>query len=119
MREPVLPYRVNRYNEGSACFLETTHLNKSKVATAPTTMKYRIDDRTNNREVLDWTTVSTPGITNTITITDTQNALFSRHNKKELRQVTVKTTDASGNDGLEDFFYEVIRIFTRADQLDT
>lgn len=118
MTEPVLPYRVNQYNEGSACFLETTHLNKAKVATAPTTMKYRIDDRTNNREVLDWTAVSTPATTNTITITDTQNALHNRQNQTELRQVTVKTTDAGGNDGLEDFFYEIVRIFTRADQLD-
>ena len=118
MNTPVLPYRLERFNEGSACFLDLTHLDKNDALLAPTTLKYRIDDVSNNREVLGWTAVSTPSSTNSITITDTQNALFSRSRDKELRQVTVKTTDAQDNDNQEDFFYEVVRIFQRTDQVE-
>lgn len=111
MTKPVQPYRNVDFNEGTTVFLETTHLNKDKVLSAPTTLQYRIDDITNNRQVLDFTTVTTPGSTNTIEITAAQNALNGRGDQKELRQITVKATDSAGSIAQDVFFYTLIRIF--------
>ena len=116
--KPVLPYRQKDVNEGSTLDLDLTHLDKNRVLQIPTTLKYRIDDLTNIREVLDWTTVSAPGSTNTIIITAAQNALFSRRTKRQKMQITVKTTSSSSADLQEDFYYDLIRIFRRDDQLD-
>jgi len=119
MTKPVLPYRQVSINEGSALDLELTHLDKNKVLQIPTELRYRIDDLSNNLEVLDWTIVPAPGSTNTITLTDTQNALFSRSLRRQKMQVSVKTTSNTGAVLQEDFIYEIIRIFTREEQLDT
>lgn len=117
MTKPVQPIRNIDFNEGTTTFLETTHLNKDKVLAAPTTLQYRIDDITNNREVLDYTNVSTPGTTNTIEITAAQNALNGRAQGRELRQVTVKATDSAGSIVQDVFYYTLIRIFDRTDQI--
>jgi len=119
MSQPVQPFPMEDVNEGSAKDLVLTHLDKDKVLSAPTTLKYRIDDLTNGREILDWTNVPTPGTTNTITITDTQNALFTRSKDKERRQVATKTVSSSGQTNQENFIYDLIRIFARQSQLDT
>lgn len=116
--KPVLPYRPWDVNEGSATDLDLTHLTKARVKQAPTTLKYRIDDLTNRRTVLAWTTVSTPGSTNTLTITGAQNAIFNRRLKRQKMQVTVKTVSATSDILQEDFYYTIIRIFEREDQLD-
>jgi hypothetical protein len=54
----------------------------------PTNIRYRIDDLTNCRAILDWTTVS-PDDEITLTITPTQNELLCQGNREEKRQVTV------------------------------
>lgn len=113
--KPVLPARIEDVNEGSTCYLPLTHLNSSKALEAPSALSYRIDDITNNRQILDWTSVSTPGSTNTLTITAAQNAIYTRTRKTELRQVTVKTTDSSAGINQTPFYYNLIRIFDNQD----
>ncbi len=117
MSNPVLPSIKDEFNEGSSIDLELTHLNKDKVLLAPTTLDYRIDDLTNDVEVLDWTNVGAPGSTNTITITGVQNTLAGRDQGVELRQVSTRTTDSSGNPSQELFHYKLIRIFDSQDLL--
>lgn len=117
MSNPVLPSIKDEVNEGSAFDLELTHLDKTKTKTIPTTLDYRIDDLTNDREVLDWTNISTPGSTNTITITGTQNTLAGRNQGVELRQITTRTTDSSGEPGQDLFHYKLIRLFDSQDLL--
>lgn len=116
MTNPVEPFRPFDKNEGSTILLELTHLDKDKALLVPTTLTYRIDDLTNRREVLDTTTVSTPGSTNTITITGAQNALFGRSQQREQRQVTVKAVDSAGSITKDIFIYTLIRIFTSDDR---
>jgi hypothetical protein len=116
--KPVLPYRSEDINEGSAADLDLTHLDKNKALQAPATLKYRIDDVSNQRTVLDWTIVPTPANKNTLEITAEQNALFNRQREKQKMQVSVKTISVSGQTNQEDFYYNLIRIFEREDQLD-
>jgi hypothetical protein len=113
--KPIRPYKAFPKNESSTVLLNLTHLDSSKVLAAPTTLTYRIDDLTNNRQVLDWTTVATPGTTNTVTVTPAQNALYNRTIPQELRQITVKTVDSSSNETLDIFHYRLTRIFKQED----
>lgn len=119
MTAPVQPFPMEDVNEGSAKDLVLTHLDASRAPAAPTTLKWRLDDLTNSREIVDWTNVSTPGTTNTIPLTGAQNALFTRSKEKERRQVGVKTVSSSGEENQENFIYDLIRIFSRQSQLDT
>ena len=106
---PVLPYRLENVNEGTAKDLELTHLDKTGALQAPATLKYRIDDLTNGREILDWTIVPTPASKNTIQITAAQNQLQTRNNKVEQRQVAVKTIASTGEETQQNFIYDLIR----------
>lgn len=117
MSKPVEPTRNVKRNEASTVLIPLTHLDEDNATFTPSTLKYRIDDLTNNRQVLDWTTVSTPSTTNTLTITSTQNALYNRSKPRELRQLTVYAQDSSGNESNDVFHYTLIRIFDRSDQL--
>lgn len=117
MSKPVLPFRNPKKNEASTVLLPLKHLNQDGALFTPSTLKYRVDDLTNNRQVLDWTVVSTPSTTNTLTITSTQNALYNRSKPKEVRQVTVYALDSSGNESNDVFHYTLIRVFDRSDQL--
>lgn len=116
MTNPVDPFRKFDRNEETTVLLELTHLDKDKALAVPSALSYRIDDLTNHREVLANTTVSTPGSTNTITITEAQNALFGRSQQRERRQVTVKTTDSAGSVVKSIHIYTLIRIFTSDDR---
>ena len=116
-KNPFLPHRQFDRNEGSTILLELTSLDKDKVLTTPSNLEYRIDDITNNRQILDWTDVPTPSSTETITITPANNQLRSRSATTETRQVTTNTTDSSGNVSQDIFIYRLIRIFDKETQL--
>jgi len=97
-------------NERSVSFISATFLNSSKVEQAPTSARYRIDDITRgNRQILDWTAIAAPSVTETITITAEQNRILSTGNCRELRQVTVEAT-VSGEPFRAAFEYEIINL---------
>lgn len=98
-------------NERSVSEVTATFLDSSKVEQAPTSARYRIDDitRGSRRQILDWTTIAAPSVTETITITAEQNRILSTGNCRELRQVTVEAT-VSGEPFREAFEYEIINL---------
>ena len=97
-------------NERSSSQITATFLNASKVATAPASARYRIDDITcGKREILDWTAIGSPGTSETVTITAVQNRILSEGSKRELRQVTVEATSSS-EPFREAYQYEVINL---------
>ena len=61
--KPVEPYRNTDLNEGTGNTLSLTHLDTADALFTPTAVSYRIDDLTNDREVLDWTAIPTPAST--------------------------------------------------------
>lgn len=97
-------------NERSVSEISATFLNTSKVEAAPTSARYRIDDITRGkRQILDWTAIASPGVTETITITAAQNRILSTGVDRERRQVTVEAT-VSGEPFREAFEYEIINL---------
>jgi len=116
-RLPVLAERIIDVNEGKTITLELTHLDKNKALIVPISLRYRIDDVTNNLTVLDYTAVATPGSTNTIVITAVQNKKSRQNQKRERRQVTTEAIDSTGAIDPQEFYYDLIQIFSREDQL--
>lgn len=116
MKKPVLPYSKFKRNEGSTIVFSARHLTNEKVLRTPSTLKWRLDDLTNNREIVDWTEITGPSSTNEITISRENNAKYSRQQEKELRQLTIYTEDSNGNDAQDIFHYTLIRIFDREAQ---
>ena len=62
----------------------------SKSGATPTTIHYRVDCLTTKREITDWTLVSTPAQSNSITITTTENQILDDGHNREKKQITIK-----------------------------
>ena len=63
----------------------------TKAVSIPTTIHYRVDCLTTKRQITDWTSVSSPAASNTITITATENQILSDAHPVETKQITIKT----------------------------
>lgn len=61
----------------------------TKAATAPTTVHYRVDDLRNNKELVDWTSVSAAANV-TITMTSTINEIQDDSARLERKQIIVQ-----------------------------
>jgi len=107
----MLQIGTDSINERSNSQVTATFLNASKVATAPTSARYRIDDITDGRktEILDWTTITTPTATETISVTAAQNRILSNSNMRELRQVQAEGT-TSGEPFRNIYQYEIVNL---------
>ena len=62
----------------------------TKAAATPTTIHYRLDCLSTRREIKDWTSVSTPAGSNTITISASDNQILDDSNTTETKQITIK-----------------------------
>jgi hypothetical protein len=73
-------------------FTATVYFRTRATATAstPTTIHYRIDCIASGRQVVDWTSVSSPSTSNTITISATHNQILSDLHLREKKQLTIK-----------------------------
>lgn len=72
--DPAAPKSVN---EGSAITFSVTFYDAG-VATAPTTVRYRVDDVYSRKNVVDWTTVTT-GATVSIAIAASLNTIIAEN----------------------------------------
>ena len=81
--------------EGSTSWVTVTFYDRDGVAQVPVTADYRIDDRTSDTEILDWTPL-TPGSSIEIVITAAQNAFLDQNNEEEVREVSVRATTGPG-----------------------
>jgi len=76
-----------KVREGSG-FTATARFVSGKTATAPTTVKYRVDCLTTNKTLTDWTSASAAASVS-ISITPTENAIQDESNAYETKQLTV------------------------------
>ena len=62
----------------------------TKSASTPTTIHYRVDCLSTQRQITDWTSVSSPAGSNTIVITATENKILDDTFNIETKQLTIK-----------------------------
>lgn len=99
------------YKEGSN-FVATValRLRSTGAASTPTTLKYRIDCKTTQREILDWTTLSASSSAS-ITVTGAQNAIQSDVNDYEWKQLTVMADENLSTQCRETFRWRVENLY--------
>src|SRR3954469_5728177 len=99
--------RKDHVREKSQHIVSVTFRDRASAANVtPSNVSYRIDDLTNCRTVLDWTSIATDDELS-ITITATQNALQSQCNTVESRQLTVAADYGLSTQFLESTVYSV------------
>jgi hypothetical protein len=98
--------------EKSDCFLQATYSDIYGKGYIPQDVQYRIDDVTNDVEILPWTSYTTQATadnpSDTIQIPASLNTLQSQNNSQELRQVIVKVTAPGGASRNDPIYYSII-----------
>jgi hypothetical protein len=83
---------VKLLNEATAVTLNIERRGDDGSLITPTSLKYRVDNQTNNQVVTDWATL-TPAATTTVVIPATSNAIQNDGNSFEDVVVTVMTDE--------------------------
>ena len=77
-------------NEQSACYVNASHYNDLGEPLVPSAVDYRIDDVTNGRAILPWTSLS-PSTLQRVLITSAQNAMDTvRIRSREIHRITFR-----------------------------
>jgi hypothetical protein len=99
----------NRVNESSALTVTAKVWDDSTdpwTAQVPTTLHYRLDDLTSNRQILDWTSITADDVSS-IAITATQNAILDGCRDYETKQLTVQANRGLSTQSQNVFSYDV------------
>lgn len=97
MTVPVLPSRRPVYNAGSAVTVKWNSRDENLGELELTTLRYRVDNLTDSRIVLDWTNIATPDPAGSKVIPAALNGMATTYRSRQLMQVTFEMTDADGN----------------------
>ena len=104
---------TNVVKEGNPLTFTVNFFDSTNTAVVPTTVRYRIKDLTNNRVVLDWTSV-TPASSVDFTITPTQNAIYDQDTRNRLRyeerSVVVQADQGTDDQFVDEYLYRVINL---------
>ena len=101
--DPAAPKSVN---EGSAITFSVTFYN-SGVATAPSTIRYRVDDVVSEDNVVDWTTV-TATATASISIAASLNVMEDEDHRRERKIITVEADNGGATAFNASAYYDVL-----------
>ena len=80
------------------------------VPVVPTTVDYRLDDLTNDAEVVAWTPLAAPASSMNFTIPADDNVIGDDSHLSEVRQVVVRVDDGLASEGHEDKVYDLINL---------
>lgn len=108
--QPTRPGKVSPVNSGSSCSIDYSSRDKDNELEAPSSMRYRIDNLTDSRVVLEWTNVPTPGTSGSVTISAALNSMTEQFRDRQLNQVTFEATYANGDVQRSMAYYELCAI---------
>lgn len=96
--------------EGSANFLTITFKNEDDTLIVPTTVDWRIDNKTAGVEILDWASL-TPASSILQTISGLLNVLTSQDSVHELFVVTIRADDGLATQAFQSHHYRVKNLY--------
>jgi hypothetical protein len=109
---PVLPYKVTLVNEGADCWGAFRFLDRSRAPAVPLTIVYRIDNVTDNVQIVGNTSVTPSGTTIEINVPGALNVMSRSGQSSQINQMLVTSTYADNSRAVKPFFYEIIGIST-------
>ncbi len=93
-------------NEQSALFLTFTFTDENGAPLIPTSADWRLDDLTNDVEVVPWTSL-TPASTIQVTVSAQDNLIATQTNVHEKRVATVRMNEGLSTEANERKFYRI------------
>ncbi len=76
----------------------------------PTTVEWRLDDKTNDAQVVPWTVLASPADTMTVVIPADNNIIADEVNVKELQIFGVRVDDGLAGEAHTEYAYNVLNL---------
>lgn len=109
---PVKPFTSLSVDAGSDCWLPLQFLDRSNSPATPVTISYRVDNITDNINILGDTSVAPNGSTIELNFPGSLNVMSQQYRSSQINQVLVTSTYADGSVRKKPFFYEIINLCT-------
>lgn len=97
-----------RVNQSSECYATAEYFDDQKQPFIPAIVRYKVDDITNDRNVVPYTDIAGPGTSSRVSITSSQNAMVNGGHR-ETRRVTFEVTAPGGGVQYPNAEYDLIR----------
>lgn len=110
--QPTAPYRDFEVNAGSTCWPEFTFVDRNGVLQVPTSVVMRIDDLTNNVQIMANTSLGNLASVMEVVISGSTNQMTRNWAGSQVNQIKVTATFADGSTETEVYIYELIAIAT-------
>lgn len=110
--QPTLPYRDFEVNAGSTCWPEFTFVDRNGALQVPTSVVMRIDDLTNNVQIMANTSLPNLASVMEVVISGSTNQMTRNWAGSQVNQIKVTATFADGSTETEVYIYELIAIAT-------
>lgn len=108
---PVRPFVDYMIDAGNDIRIDVTSLDFHDVLEAPTSMRYRIDNLTDRVAITDWTAISSPAESTSLSISAATNAMSNTTSDRQLNQVTFEANFADGTKAKDIVCYELCRVY--------
>lgn len=109
---PVRPFKGPPVNAGTTVLVDYSCRNPANELEEPTALRYRVDNLTDVVVVQDWQAVADPTTEGSITIDASLNGMTRQFRDRQLNQVTVEATFASGAKVVELAAYQLCAVYT-------
>lgn len=97
-------------NEKSPLFMTMKFEDENKLPLVPTTVEWRLDDKTNDVEVVPWTALPSPASTMNITIPGSDNLIANEKSVQELQVFGIRVDDGLPGEGHAEHAYNVLNL---------
>ncbi len=97
-------------NEKSPLYMTMVFTDELDAPLIPTTVDYRLDDRTNGNEVVPWTSLPSPAATMNFTVPGDKNTIEDETHVKEVQIFGVRVDDGLPGEGHSELIYNVLNL---------
>ncbi len=97
-------------NEKSPLFMTMVFKDELDAPLVPTTVDWRLDDKTNGTEVVPWTSLPSPASTMTFTIPGDNNTIEDETHVKELQVFGIRVDDGLPGEAHSELIYNVVNL---------
>ncbi len=97
-------------NEKSPLFMTMTFEDETGAPLTPTTVEWRLDDKTNGVEVVPWTSLPSPSSTMNVTVPGADNAIADEAHVQELQIFGIRVDNGQPGEGHAELAYNVLNL---------
>lgn len=99
-----------RVNEKSPIYFTIEFEDEVGDPLIPATVEWRLDDRTNNVQLVDWTTLPSPAASMNFTIVGDNNLIADEANVREEQIFGIRVNEGFPAEGHQQFSYQVMNL---------